>query len=147
MTKRFNIDYSRKERLGFDEVIFGASKSVDVLIELLNDYVEKGENVLITKLQPEKATELLMTHVQDNIQGFIYSLVKVDLTQNEFDALVSLIYNIGSGNFKSSTLLRILNQKKYDAAANQFLRWNKAGGRVLAGLTKRREHERELFLT
>jgi len=59
MTKRFNIDYSRKERLGFDEVIFGASKSVDVLIELLNDYVEKGENVLITKLQPEKATELL----------------------------------------------------------------------------------------
>ena len=88
-----------------------------------------------------------MMHVQDNIQGFIYGLVKVDLTQNEFDALVSLIYNIGAGNFQKSTLLKVLNQEKYDAAANQFLRWNKAGGNVLAGLTKRREHERELFLT
>lgn len=112
-----------------------------------NDSSEWDALIASQPITEEKATELLMTHVQDNIQGFIYSLVKVDLTQNEFDALVSLIYNIGSGNFKSSTLLRILNQKKYDAAANQFLRWNKAGGRVLAGLTKRREHERELFLT
>jgi len=59
MTKRFNIDYSRKERLGFDEVIFGASKSVDLLIELLNEYTEKDQNVLITKLQSEKGLTLL----------------------------------------------------------------------------------------
>jgi NCAIR mutase (PurE)-related protein len=50
MSKRFNIDYSRKERLGFDEVIFGASKSANLLIELLNEYTEKKQNVLITKL-------------------------------------------------------------------------------------------------
>ena len=59
MTKRFNIDYSRKERLGFDEVIFGASKSVDLLIELLDAYSAKNENVLITKLQSEKASKIL----------------------------------------------------------------------------------------
>ena len=59
MTKRFNIDYTRKERLGFDEVIFGASKSVDLLIELLDAYTVKNENVLITKLQSEKASKIL----------------------------------------------------------------------------------------
>lgn len=59
MAKRFNIDHSRKERLGFDEVIFGASKRIDLLIDLLNSYSEKNENVLITKLQPEKASVLL----------------------------------------------------------------------------------------
>jgi NCAIR mutase (PurE)-related protein len=61
MSKRFNIDYSRKERLGFDEVIFGASKSANLLIELLNEYTEKKQNVLITKLQPEKAGVLLQS--------------------------------------------------------------------------------------
>ena len=61
MSKRFNIDYSRKERLGFDEVIFGASKSANLLIELLNEYTEKNQNVLITKLQAEKANVLLKT--------------------------------------------------------------------------------------
>ena len=62
MAKRFNIDYSRKDRLGFDEVIFGASKSLEVIIELLNDYIEKGQNVLITKLQSEKAVVLLQSY-------------------------------------------------------------------------------------
>ena len=95
----------------------------------------------------ERATELLMMHVQNEVQTYIYSLVKVDLTQNEFDALVSFIYNVGSGNFKSSTLLRVLNKENYEEAANQFLVWNKGGGQVLAGLTKRRSQERELFLT
>ncbi len=59
MSKRFNIDHARKERLGFDEVIFGASKSISLLVELLDDYSEKNQNVLITKLQAEKASILL----------------------------------------------------------------------------------------
>jgi len=59
MSKNFNIDTDRKSRLGFDEVIFGASKSVVLLTELLNDYTEKKENVLITKLQKDKANPLL----------------------------------------------------------------------------------------
>ena len=94
-----------------------------------------------------KAEELLLTHVEDNVQGFIYGLVKVDLTQNEFDALCSFIYNVGSGNFRSSTLLKELNKGNYNNAADELLRWDKSGGEVLAGLSKRRAHERDLFLS
>lgn len=59
MNKPFNIDQSRKHRLGFDEVIYGASKSVPLLLELLKDYTKKNENVLVTKLQKKKAKALL----------------------------------------------------------------------------------------
>ena len=72
--------------------------------------------------------------------------VTVPLNQNQFDALVSLTYNIGSGAFKSSTLLKLLNKGDYQGAADQFLAWKKAGGKVLPGLVRRREAERTLFL-
>lgn len=71
--------------------------------------------------------------------------VKVPLTQNQFDALVSFVFNVGAGAFKRSTLLRLLNQGDYDGAASQFQRWNKAGGQVLKGLTRRRKAEAEKF--
>lgn len=80
----------------------------------------------------------------------INRLVTVPLTQNQFDALGSLVFNIGAGNFQSSTLLRLLNQADYEGAADQFLVWNK--GRVngvltvLNGLVTRRAAERALFL-
>lgn len=76
----------------------------------------------------------------------VSKLVKVPLNQNQFDALVSLEYNIGYGAFLKSTLLMLLNQKKYNEAAEQFLRWKYAGGKVLAGLERRRKAEKELFL-
>jgi Phage-related lysozyme (muraminidase) len=72
--------------------------------------------------------------------------VKVTLTQNQFDALVSLAYNIGSSAFKSSTLLKKLNKRDYQGAADQFPLWNKANGKILNGLTRRRTSERALFL-
>ncbi|MGP4772512.1 lysozyme [Acinetobacter sp. PFS20] len=72
--------------------------------------------------------------------------VKVPLTQNQFDALVSLTYNIGSSAFKSSTLLKKLNKRDYQGAADQFTLWNKAKGKILDGLTRRRAAERALFL-
>lgn len=72
----------------------------------------------------------------------------VELTQNEFDALVSLTYNIGVGNLVSSTLVKILKSGNNKAEiAKQFLRWDKANGKPLAGLTRRRNAEAELFLT
>jgi len=74
-------------------------------------------------------------------------LVKVDLTQNAFDALVSLVFNIGSGAFASSTLLKMLNKGQTQAAADQFLKWTMAGGKVLRGLVTRRAAERVLFLS
>ena len=71
--------------------------------------------------------------------------VFVDLTQLEFDALVSLVFNIGCGAFRGSTLLRLLNDSRHDDAAQQFKRWNKQAGKELAGLTRRREAEMALF--
>jgi lysozyme len=76
----------------------------------------------------------------------VNSSVIVPLTQNQFDALVSLTYNIGAGAFKGSTLLKLLNKGDYQGAADQFPAWKKAGGKVLPGLVRRREAERALFL-
>lgn len=72
-------------------------------------------------------------------------LVKVPLTQGQFDALVSFAFNLGEGALAQSTLLRLLNAGDYAGAAAQFDRWNKAGGRVLPGLVRRRAAERALF--
>lgn len=71
--------------------------------------------------------------------------VKVPLNPNQFGALVSFTYNLGAGNLRSSTLLRKLNAGDYAGAAAEFARWNKAGGKVLKGLTRRRAAERALF--
>lgn len=73
-------------------------------------------------------------------------LVKVPLTPNQFGALVSFAYNVGPGNLSRSTLLRKLNAGDVHGAADEFRRWNRAAGKVLAGLTRRRESERRLFL-
>lgn len=72
--------------------------------------------------------------------------VRGSISQNQFDALVSLVFNIGCGNFGKSTLLRRLNQDDDEAAAKQFLVWNRANNREMAGLTRRRKAEMELFL-
>lgn len=72
---------------------------------------------------------------------------KVELTENQRVALMDFIYNLGSGNFRSSTLLRKLNAGDYAGAAAEFGKWTHAGGKVLAGLVKRREAEALLFET
>jgi lysozyme len=66
-------------------------------------------------------------------------------TQGQFDALVSLAFNIGLGNLGSSTLLRLHNEGKHEVAATQFVRWNKAAGRIMNGLTKRRMSEARVY--
>ena len=75
----------------------------------------------------------------------VRALVKVELEQCQFDALVSFAYNCGVGNLKSSTLLRKVNRSDFSGAAREFAKWNKAGGRVLKGLTRRRAAEATLF--
>ena len=72
--------------------------------------------------------------------------VNVPLSQNEFDALVDFAYNVGAGNLRTSTLLKKLNSGDRAGAADEFLKWNKGGGKVLPGLVRRREAERKLFL-
>ena len=73
--------------------------------------------------------------------------VKVPLTQEQFDALVCFTFNVGNGAFGSSTLLKVLNAGRPEAAADELLRWSRAGGRVLEGLLRRRRAERALFLS
>lgn len=98
------------------------------------------------------ALKILKTDLK-KFEAYVNQYVQVPLSQNQFDALVSLTYNIGPANLKRSTLLRKLNQKDYKGAADEFLKWNKADTDgdgdldVLAGLTRRREAERELFLS
>ena len=65
-------------------------------------------------------------------------------TQGQFNALCSLAYNIGTGNLAGSTLLRLHKAKDYEGAANQFGKWNKAAGKVMAGLTRRRAAEAKM---
>lgn len=88
-------------------------------------------------------------YLKDDLKTFehcINKYVKVTINQNQFDALVSFTFNCGGGALKSSTLLKKLNKKDYSGAANELLRWNKSNGKVLAGLTRRREAEKALFL-
>jgi|TARA_R100001530_G_scaffold130055_1_gene100735 lysozyme len=78
-------------------------------------------------------------------EGYINDMVDVPLEQNQFDALTSWVYNLGSSNLMSSTMLTLLNESKYNEIPQQIKRWNKAGGKVLDGLVKRREAEALLF--
>lgn len=97
-------------------------------------------------IKQETAERLLKTGLV-SYESDVSRLVKVGLTQGQFDALVSFTYNLGGRSLSTSTLLRKLNAGDYAGAANEFLRWNKAGGKVLNGLTRRREAERALFLS
>lgn len=105
--------------------------------------IKPGES--FTKITQKEAEDLLKSDAQIFVDG-VNKLLEVNVTQNQFDALVSIAFNIGLGNLKSSTLLRLVNAGDYKGAADQFPRWNKAGGKVLSGLTKRRNAERDLFL-
>ncbi|EEY78548.1 phage lysozyme [Acinetobacter calcoaceticus RUH2202] len=94
--------------------------------------------------------EQAKTYMQHDLKIFeraVNSSVKVPLKQNQFDALVSLTYNIGVGAFKHSTLLKKLNSGDYKEAANQFDVWVNAGGKRLQGLVNRRAMEKKLFLS
>lgn len=82
----------------------------------------------------------------DKFAAQILPKIKVPVSDNQFAALVSLAYNIGPGAFAKSTVLRLLNAGDASGAADAFRMWDKAGGKVLKGLTRRREAERALFL-
>lgn len=92
----------------------------------------------------ERCEQQLMLDME-KYESAVHRRVKVPLNQNQFDALVSFTYNCGEGNLAKSTLLRKLNARDYEGAARQFAAWNKGGGRVLNGLTRRRKAEADLF--
>jgi lysozyme len=118
-----------------------------------NTYYEDGTKVAMSNpaISKERAVLLLKLIVKD-FEDIVNKYVKKDLTQNQFNSLVSLVYNIGGGNFKASTLLKLVINNPNDAnIAKQFLRWNKARvNNVLTeikGLTKRRIKESANYFT
>ena len=93
----------------------------------------------------EPEGQALMAHDMAGCLEVIHGAAKVALTDNQTVALADFVYNLGSGNFLKSSLLRLLNTGDYKGAAAEFPKWNLAGGKVLPGLVKRRAAERDLF--
>lgn len=102
--------------------------------------VKEGD--MITR---EEATLLLQEELAE-YEDYIKKYVKVSLNQNQFDALVSWVYNLGPKNLQQSTMLKKLNRGDYDLVPDEMKKWNRAGGQVLSGLKRRREAEANLFL-
>ncbi|MFX4209276.1 lysozyme [Aliarcobacter butzleri] len=112
-----------------------------------NTFWEDGRKVKIgEQISKAKALELLEFLANKDFADKIFTLLKVEVNQNQFDAMVSLTYNIGIGNFIKSTLLKKVNAKDFIGASDEFLKWDKSGGKQLLGLTRRRQREKELFL-
>ena len=154
-----------KKMLGIPEAMSISSKGIDLICEFegkrLTAYddgvgiwtigfgtikypngvrVKKGDTCTLEQAKEYMRYDLI------EFEHTVNDSVKVLLTQNQFDALVSLAYNIGSNAFKSSTLVKKLNASDYKGASDQFNVWVNAGGKRMQGLANRRTKEKELFL-
>ena len=111
-------------------------------------HYDSGRPVLMTDTDISEggATSVLRSEVNKVYGHAVNTYVQVPITQNMFDALTSFVYNEGPRAFKYSTMLKHINDGRFDLAQHEFRRWTKAGGRVLKGLQKRREAERRLFI-
>lgn len=105
-----------------------------------------GQKVKLGDVCTHTQADEYLRHDVAKFETGVSHLVTVPLTDNQFSALVCFAYNVGLGNLQSSTVLKKLNAGDYQSAADHLLDWNKAAGRVLAGLTTRRKNERSLFL-
>jgi lysozyme len=103
--------------------------------------VEQGDTITQDESRAFLAADLAKAEAAIN-RG-----VKVPISQNEFDALCSFTFNVGVANFMTSTLLRLLNIGDHKDAANEFPKWNRAAGKIMAGLVTRRAGERDQFLS
>ena len=165
--KLLSIDFDAvKKMLGVPELIAVSAKGIDLICSFeglrLTAYDDgvgvwtigfgtiKYPNGVRVKRGDSCTLEQAKSYMKYDLIEFehtVNSLVKVPLNQNQFDALVSLTYNIGSGAFKSSTLLKKLNLSDYKGAAEQFDVWVNAGGKRMQGLANRRAKEKSLFLS
>ena len=101
--------------------------------------VEEGQRCSIEDAETMLADEM------DEYEGYINNMVKVDLEQHEFVALVAWGYNLGPTNLGESTMLKVLNRGQFDRVPSEMKRWNRAGGQVLEGLVRRRTAESLIF--
>ncbi len=125
-----------KDSVGIWTVGFGNIFNLDT-----GNPIKEGDEITL-----ETAERWLKIEVE-NLQAKMKKVITVPLNDNQWTALTSLAYNIGFGAFKRSTLLRLLNAgASKEEVAKQILRWNKAGGKEVKGLTNRRQAESNLFL-
>lgn len=118
----------------------------DIVGVLTIGYGHTGADVFEGQVITQEEAERLL---RDDLEAFevgVARLVKVSLTENQFAALVSFAYNLGLRALGGSTLLKLLNKGDPEGAALEFTKWSHAGGRVVAGLVRRREAEKALFL-
>lgn len=141
-TKRYYVynDAANKQTIGIGHLLTNAEKRTGRIDTSVVTVPFKNGLTL------EQCHDLFRKDIR-KFEKAINTIVKVPLSQNQYDALVSFIFNIGIDAFVRSTLLRKLNARDYEGAANELPRWNKAGGRVVRGLTLRRASERKLFLS
>jgi len=107
--------------------------------------IRPGEN-FSAGVDPARALSILRIDAAD-AESCVNTTVRITIAQEHFDALTSLCFNIGCGNFRGSTLLRKLNAVDVTGASEQFLVWNKVGGQISAGLVVRRKMEQKIFDT
>jgi lysozyme len=112
-----------------------------------NTFYEDGSKVKIgDKITKARANELFNNILENKFATPVRGLIKSKVTNNQFSALVSFAYNVGVANLQRSTLLKMVNVNPKDPAIRaQFMRWNKASGKELLGLTRRREAEANLY--
>lgn len=112
-----------------------------------NTFYEDGKKVRMGERITMQRAESLLRHIVDNVfSSGVQSLLKKEVNQAQFDAMVSFAYNVGVAALAKSTLLRKVNADPCDPTIEaEFLRWNKAGGKVLPGLTRRRQEEANIY--
>jgi lysozyme len=114
-----------------------------------NTYYTNGKKVTLQDkpITKEQAEELLK-HSLSTYEKAVDSFCRDDISQNQFDALVSFCYNVGTGALQKSTLIKKVNANPKDVTiSDEFMKWNKANGRVLVGLTRRRQAESKLYFS
>jgi lysozyme len=114
-----------------------------------NSYYPDGKRVTLLDKEITKQQAFdMFKEVANRFAKRVNELVTSNINQNQFNSLVSFAYNVGTGNFSSSTLLKKVNRNPDDLTIkDEFLRWNKAGGKVLNGLTNRRNEEADLYFS
>jgi len=114
-----------------------------------NTYYSDGKRVTLLDKEITKQQAFdMFKEIANRFGKRVDELVTSNINQNQFNALVSFAYNVGTGNFSSSTLLKKVNKNPNDLTIKaEFLRWNKAGGKVLNGLTNRRNEEADLYFS
>ena len=137
-----------KEFEGFSDRPYKCSANIPT-IGYGNTFYPDGKRVsMLDKQITKEYADEIFRNVADNFAFKVSKLIKSKVTQNQFNALVSFAYNVGIGNLEKSTLLKLVNINPNDAMiAKQFLRWNKAKGKELKGLTNRRIKESALYYT